>query len=61
MIDREGVTDPIDLALIGTDTEVSDAFADLLSRGATDVAAIPLGNPDEVAATWSVMGAVSRA
>jgi hypothetical protein len=33
----------------------------LPARGATDVAAIPLGNPDEVSATWDLIGALAKA
>jgi 5,10-methylenetetrahydromethanopterin reductase len=60
MLDREGAADPVDIAIIGNADEVGTAVTALLSRGATDVAAIPVGNPDEVSATWDVIGATAR-
>jgi hypothetical protein len=61
MLDREGVADAIDVAIIGSADEVGAALTGLPSRGATDVAAIPVGNPDEVSATWDLISATARA
>jgi len=61
MLDREGVDDAVDVAIIGSADEVGVALTGLPSRGATDVAAIPLGNPDEVGATWDVISALAKA
>lgn len=61
MLEREGVADAVDVAIIGNADEVGAALTALPSRGATDVAAIPLGNPDEVGATWDLIGAIAKA
>jgi 5,10-methylenetetrahydromethanopterin reductase len=61
MLDREGVADAVDVAIIGSADEVGASLTGLASRGATDVAAIPLGNPDEIGATWDLIGALARA
>ena len=59
--EREGVADAIDVAIIGRADEVGEALTGLSSRGATDIAAIPLGNPDEVGATWDLISAIAKA
>ena len=61
MLDREGVADAVDVAIIGSADEVGAALTSLSSRGATDVAAIPLGNPHEVGATWDLISAIAKA
>ena len=61
MLDREGVADAIDVAIIGNADQVGAALTGLASRGATDVAAIPLGNPDEVSATWGLISTLAKA
>ena len=61
MLEREGVADAVDVAIIGNADEVGAALTGLPSRGATDVAAIPLGNADEVGATWDLIGAIAKA
>ena len=61
MLDREGVADAIDVAIIGNADQVGAALTGLASRGATDVAAIPLGNPDEVSATWGLISTLANA
>ena len=61
MLQREGVADPVDVAIIGNADEVGAALTGLLSRGATDVAAIPLGDPDEIGATWDSISALAKA
>ncbi len=61
MLQREGVADAVDVAIIGNADEVGAALTGLPSRGATDVAAIPLGNPDEVGATWDLISALAKA
>jgi F420-dependent oxidoreductase-like protein len=57
MLDREGVDDPRDIATAGDEDDVLRAFDRLASGGATDVGVIPFGNPEEVAATWQLLGA----
>ncbi len=60
MLDREGAADPVDIAIIGSGDEVGSALTGLLSRGATDVVAIPVGHADELDATWDVIAASTR-
>jgi F420-dependent oxidoreductase-like protein len=60
MLDREGVEDPQDLATAGDQDHVLNAFDQLKSGGATDIGVIPFGNPDEVAATWQLLGGRSQ-
>ncbi len=61
MLEREGVADAVDVAIIGNADQVAAALTGLASRGATDVAAIPLGNPDEVSATWGLISTLAKA
>jgi len=61
MLEREGVADAVDVAIIGSADEVGAALIGLPARGATDIAAIPLGNPDEVGATWDLISAIAKA
>ena len=61
MLDREGVADAIDVAIIGNADQVGAALTGLASRGATDVAAIPLGDPHEVSATWGLISTLAKA
>jgi 5,10-methylenetetrahydromethanopterin reductase len=61
MLEREGVADAVDVAIIGSADEVGAALIGLRARGATDIAAIPLGNPEEVGATWDLISAIAKA
>ena len=61
MLEREGVADAVDVAIIGNADQVGAALTGLASRGATDVAAIPLGNPNEVSATWGLISTLAKA
>jgi alkanesulfonate monooxygenase SsuD/methylene tetrahydromethanopterin reductase-like flavin-dependent oxidoreductase (luciferase family) len=56
MLDREGVDDPREIATAGDEDHVLSALEQLRSGGATDVGVIPFGNPDEMAATWDLIG-----
>lgn len=52
MLDREGVTGPADIAIVGSAAEVQDRIAALAGIGVTDFAAVEFGgNPDEAADT----------
>jgi 5,10-methylenetetrahydromethanopterin reductase len=52
MLDREGAEGPADVAIVGTETQVSDALHTLEAAGATDFAALPMSlDPDVVART----------
>jgi F420-dependent oxidoreductase-like protein len=55
MLEREGVTDPVDVVITGDKDDFGLAFTGLLARGATDVIAIPSGQPEEIEATWAAI------
>ncbi|MBI5089566.1 MAG: TIGR03564 family F420-dependent LLM class oxidoreductase [Actinobacteria bacterium] len=56
MMDREGVSGPRDLAIVGSEAEVHDQLAELASVGVTDLnAAVFAGTPDESDRTRSVL------
>jgi len=61
MLDREGVDDAVDVAIIGSADEVGATLTGFPSRGATDLAATPLGNPDEGGATWDPISVLAQA
>ena len=58
MLEREGVSDPSEIAIMGSDQLVRDSFGELFSGGATDVVAIPTGSSDELDATWALLSAI---
>ena len=52
MLDREGVSGPADVAIIGTAQEVQDRVGALADIGVTDFAAVEFGaTPEEIADT----------
>jgi F420-dependent oxidoreductase-like protein len=56
MLDREGATGAAELAILGSEQEVTDRIAHLKAIGVTDLAAVPArGNPDEVAQTTDLL------
>jgi alkanesulfonate monooxygenase SsuD/methylene tetrahydromethanopterin reductase-like flavin-dependent oxidoreductase (luciferase family) len=61
MLDREGVEGPADIALVGTEKEVTAGISALADIGVTDFAAVEFGSgPDERAATRAaVVAAIS--
>jgi alkanesulfonate monooxygenase SsuD/methylene tetrahydromethanopterin reductase-like flavin-dependent oxidoreductase (luciferase family) len=61
MLDREGVGGPADIALVGTEKEVTEGIVALADIGVTDFAAVEFGSgADERAATRAaVVAAIS--
>ena len=60
MLDREGVSGPEDVAIIGSEAEVADQLRDLDAAGTTDFAPIEFGaDPDEQARTRAVLKAAA--
>ncbi len=61
MLDREGVEGPADIAVVGTEKEVTAGITALADIGVTDFAAVEFGSgPDERAATRAaVVAAIS--
>jgi F420-dependent oxidoreductase-like protein len=56
MLDREGATGAADLAILGSEQEVTDRIAHLEAIGVTDLAAVPVrGTPDEAAQTTDLL------
>ena len=59
MLDREGAAGPPDVAIVGTEEEVSAAIGRLADAGATEFSAAVYGTPDEVARTQAFVGSLS--
>jgi 5,10-methylenetetrahydromethanopterin reductase len=55
MLDREGVEGPVDVAIIGTATEVRGRIRQLADIGSTDFVGAPFGTADEIRASVDVM------
>jgi len=56
MLDREGAAGPADIALAGSEAEVTDRISSLRYIGVTDFAAVVIGaNDDEVATTRELL------
>jgi F420-dependent oxidoreductase-like protein len=58
MLDREGVAEPADVAIIGSEREVERALGGLESAGATDFNATVFGSADEQALTLALLAAM---
>jgi 5,10-methylenetetrahydromethanopterin reductase len=55
MLAAEGVDDPTDIALVGSEPHVMARIADLVDAGATELMANIVGTPDEIARTRAVL------
>jgi len=55
MLDREGVREPGDVAIVGRELEVRDGLRELADAGATDLLASVAGTPVEVERTRDVL------
>jgi len=62
MFEREGVSEPGDLALVGSAAEVQDAIGNLKSAGVSDYAAtiFALSKDDHIATRELLCGSVSE-
>jgi F420-dependent oxidoreductase-like protein len=59
MLDREGVEGPADIAIAGSQAEVTDRISALAAIGVTDFVAVEFpGNPDEAARTRDTLKAL---
>jgi 5,10-methylenetetrahydromethanopterin reductase len=54
----EGVDDPTEIAIIGSDAQVRDHIEQLAAAGATELMANVVGDPDEVARTRALLAAL---
>lgn len=52
---KDGAAGPADVALVGSAEEVADRIAELAEAGATDLMALPFGDPAEEAATCDLL------
>ena len=59
MLDREGAAGPPDVAIVGSEEDVSAAIARLADAGATEFSAAAFGTPDEVQRTHALLGSLS--
>lgn len=60
MMDREGVSGPKDLAIVGTEAEVTDQLRELAAVGVTDLnAGVFAVDPDESARTRAVLSSLA--
>ena len=60
MLDREGLDDPGDLCVVGTESQVAEQLAAFFEAGATSIAASPTGTPEEVERTRACLAALVR-
>jgi F420-dependent oxidoreductase-like protein len=59
MLDREGAAGPPDVAIVGSEEEVSAAVLRLADAGATEFSAAAYGTADEVQRTHALLGSLS--
>ena len=59
MLDREGAAGPPDVAIVGSEEEVSASIARFADAGATLFSAAAYGTPDEVERTHRLLGSLS--
>jgi F420-dependent oxidoreductase-like protein len=59
MLDREGAAGPPDVAVVGTEEEVSAAISRFADAGASEFSAAAFGTPDEVLRTQALVGSLS--
>jgi hypothetical protein len=55
MLDREGVSHPVEIAVIGNEDTVMSQLDHLAEAGATDLVAWEIGLPEERAATRALL------
>jgi F420-dependent oxidoreductase-like protein len=59
MLDREGAAGPSDVAVVGTEEDVSAAISRFADAGATEFSAAAFGTPEEVTRTQALLGSIS--
>jgi 5,10-methylenetetrahydromethanopterin reductase len=60
MLDREGVEGPADVAVVGSEAEVTAQIRRFAEGGATEFSGAVYGKPDEVARSHALLGALAR-
>jgi 5,10-methylenetetrahydromethanopterin reductase len=61
MLDREGVSGPAEVAVVGSEDEVTAQIRRLAEAGATEFSGAVYGTPDEVDRSRALLGALARA
>jgi alkanesulfonate monooxygenase SsuD/methylene tetrahydromethanopterin reductase-like flavin-dependent oxidoreductase (luciferase family) len=61
MLDREGAAGPADVAVVGTEEEVTAQIRRFAQVGATEFSGAVYGTPDEVKRSQTLLGALARA
>jgi F420-dependent oxidoreductase-like protein len=61
MLDREGVAGPADVAVVGTEENVTAQIRRLADAGATEFSGAVYGTPDEVERSRALLGALAKA
>jgi F420-dependent oxidoreductase-like protein len=61
MLTAEGVIEPVDIALVGTEDVIADRIVALAEAGATELVANVQGNPEEQARTRAFLGGLAQA
>ncbi len=61
MLDREGAAGPADVAVVGTEEEVTAQIRRFAQVGATEFSGAVYGTPDEVERSQTLLGALARA
>jgi len=59
MLDREGAAGPPDVAIVGTEEEVTAAIGRFAGAGATEFSAAAYGTPEEVQRTHALLGTLA--
>jgi alkanesulfonate monooxygenase SsuD/methylene tetrahydromethanopterin reductase-like flavin-dependent oxidoreductase (luciferase family) len=59
MLDREGASGPPDVAIVGTEEEVSASIGRLADAGATTFDAVAYGTPEELTRTQALLGTLA--
>ena len=60
MLDREGVSGPADVAVVGSEDEVAAQIRRLADAGATEFSGAVYGTPDEVERSRALLGALAK-
>lgn len=59
MLDREGASGPPDVAIVGSEEEVSASIRRFSDAGATVFSAVAYGTPDEISLTHALLGTMA--
>ena len=61
MLDREGAAGPADVAVVGSEEEVTAQIRRIADGGATEFSGAVYGKPDEVERSQALLGSLARA